>query len=112
MPRCSTTREPCPFDPGCGAEHATHELCAIDRVATDNSVTSPAHYTTGKIEVIDFIREQLGDDGFVSYCRGNVVKYVARGPHKAGAEDYAKAAFYAQMAAHVSGPYSDPRADR
>ncbi len=73
-------------------------------------VNSPPHYRAGAVEVIDFIRQQLGDDGFVSYCRGNVMKYACRGPHKAGAEDYAKAAFYAQMAASVTGPFADPRA--
>ena len=75
-------------------------------------VMFPSHYVKGPVEVLDFIRQQLGDEGFVAYCRGNVLKYACRGPHKGKADDYAKAAFYAQMAAHVSGPYSDPRADR
>lgn len=114
MPRCPTTREPCPFDPGCGTPNAKEASCAFDLdyktpLPDLNTVTSPPHYTKGKVEVIDFIREQLGDDAFVGYCRGNVVKYMARGPHKGKGEDYAKAAFYAQMAAHVTGPFNDPR---
>jgi hypothetical protein len=109
MPRCPATREPCPFDPGCGTPHAKSERCILDLGSSENAVTSPPHYTKGKVEVIDFIREQLGDDGFVAYCRGNVMKYTARGPHKGKAEDYAKAAFYGQMAAHVTGPFADPR---
>lgn len=75
-------------------------------------VTSPAHYTQGQVEVIDFIAEQLEGHGFVDYCRGNVIKYVARGPFKVlEAQDYAKAAWYAQMAAHALDPdrFRDPR---
>jgi hypothetical protein len=42
-----------------------------------------SHYNTGKIECIDAIREALGPRGFADYCRGNVIKYLWRGPHKA-----------------------------
>ena len=44
--------------------------------AKDN-VNSPSHYTTGKIEVIDFI-----EDKGLNFRLGNVVKYVARCGHK------------------------------
>ena len=73
---------------------------------------NPAHYRAGSIEVIDVIREQLGDEGFVAYCRGNVLKYATRAGRKdATAQDLAKAAWYAQMAAHIGEPvkYEDPR---
>lgn len=66
---------------------------------------NPQHYKRGGTEVITFIREQLGDDGFVAYCRGNVMKYVARAGHKVGAsasEDLEKAAQYCQWAAEVA----------
>ena len=43
---------------------------------TDN-VNSPAHYTTGKIEVIDFI-----EDKNLNFNLGNVIKYVSRCGHK------------------------------
>lgn len=46
-----------------------------------DTVKHPAHYTGGKIEVWDFIIDQN-----LTYCRGNVVKYVAR----AGKKDHAK----------------------
>ena len=65
---------------------------------------SPEHYKRGSVEVIDVIREQLGDDGFVAYCRGNVIKYAARAGHKDGAtayDDLRKAARYAQWASEV-----------
>ena len=40
-------------------------------------VTHPSHYTSGKIEVIDFITDQNLD-----FCLGNVVKYISRAGKK------------------------------
>lgn len=40
-------------------------------------INHPAHYTSGKIEVIDFIEDQK-----LGYHLGNVVKYVARAGKK------------------------------
>lgn len=57
-------------------------------------VNSPPHYGRGEIECIDAIRAALGPEGFADYCRGNVLKYVWRGPHKNGIEDYEKARWY------------------
>lgn len=55
-------------------------------------VNHPAHYRTGRIEVIDFLRDQ----GFC-YLAGNVVKYVARYRHKGKPlEDLKKARWYLQ----------------
>ena len=64
----------------------------------NNPVTHPSHYTSGKIEVIDFITDQNLD-----FCLGNVVKYVARAGKKKEIgkndfdkmiEDLEKACFY------------------
>lgn len=56
----------------------------------NDMVNHPPHYTTGKIEVIDFIRDQQFD-----YLEGNVVKYVARARHKGKElQDLKKAAWY------------------
>ena len=58
---------------------------------TDN-INYPAHYTTGKIEVIDFIT-----DKGLNYCRGNIIKYVVRAGIKDAAtevEDLKKAKWY------------------
>ena len=41
-------------------------------------VNHPPHYKTGGIETIDFIRAKLGRDGFITYCRGNALKYLSR----------------------------------
>lgn len=57
-----------------------------------NSVSHPAHYNTGNIEVIEAI-----EDWKLPYHRGNVVKYVARAGKKNPAkevEDLQKAAWY------------------
>jgi len=64
----------------------------------DDPVTHPSHYTSGKIEVIDFITDQNLD-----FCLGNVVKYVSRAGKKEEegktiaekqVEDLKKARFY------------------
>ena len=35
-------------------------------------VERPAHYNQGGIECIDYIRQVLGLEGFIAYCKGNV----------------------------------------
>lgn len=55
-------------------------------------VNHPAHYTDGKIEVIDFI-----EDKGLDFCRGNAVKYIARAGKKdpdKEVEDLQKAVWY------------------
>lgn len=58
----------------------------------DDAVNHPAHYTDGKIEVIDFILDKR-----LNFCRGNAVKYIARAGKKDPAkeiEDLEKAVWY------------------
>lgn len=58
----------------------------------NDSVNRPAHYTSGKIELTDFIIDQELD-----FCSGNVVKYVVRAGKKDPAkeiEDLKKAQWY------------------
>lgn len=65
-----------------------------------DSVNRPAHYVAGNIECIDAIREALGLDGFLAYCRGNAMKYTWRAGLKGDArEDLRKAAWYCTAAA-------------
>ena len=58
----------------------------------NDNVNHPAHYTDGKIEVIDFI-----EDKKLNYHRGNAVKYICRAgkkdPEKT-IEDLQKAEWY------------------
>ena len=57
-----------------------------------DNVNHPSHYTSGKIEVIDFIEDQK-----LPYHLGNVVKYVERAGKKdptKTVEDLKKASWY------------------
>lgn len=65
----------------------------VEQPATD-AVNHPNHYTFGKIEVIDYIRDKLTAEEFQGYCEGNVLKYVSRWRHKGGVEDLKKARVY------------------
>ena len=59
-----------------------------------DNVNKPAHYNKGSIEAIDYIRQQLGDNGFISYCMGNCHKYLHRYKYKNGIEDLQKGRWY------------------
>ena len=55
-------------------------------------VNHPAHYTDGKIEVIEYI-----EDKKLGYCLGNAIKYISRAGKKDKSkeiEDLKKAAWY------------------
>jgi len=54
-----------------------------------DSVNKPKHYNQGEIQPIDFI--EAND---MSFCQGNVIKYVTRYKYKNGLEDLKKAEFY------------------
>jgi len=61
-------------------------------VKENDPVNHPSHYTSGKIEVIDFIEDQK-----LGFCLGNTVKYVARAGKKDPGkllEDLKKAQWY------------------
>lgn len=59
---------------------------------SNDPVNHPSHYTTGKIECIDFIKDkELG------FCLGNAVKYIVRAGKKdpdKTVEDLQKAVWY------------------
>ncbi len=62
----------------------------MSRVIKHDPVNRPAHYTDGKIEVIDFI-----EDKRLGFCLGNTVKYIARAGKKGDRlEDLKKARWY------------------
>ena len=64
----------------------------VKTFVTNDPVSHPAHYTDGKIEVIDFI-----EDKGLGFHLGNAIKYIARAgkkdPSKA-VEDLEKARWY------------------
>lgn len=45
---------------------------------SNDSVNHPSHYTQGGKEVIEIIQEACSIDEFVGYCKGNILKYLAR----------------------------------
>lgn len=57
-------------------------------------VNHPSHYTTGKIEVIKIMEDQLTPEEYRGYIKGQVLKYVTRERHKNGLEDLKKAQWY------------------
>ena len=59
-----------------------------------DNVEKPAHYTFGKFECIDVLKDVLGVEGFKGFCRGNVLKYLWRYNHKNHIEDLKKAYWY------------------
>ena len=59
---------------------------------SNDNVNHPAHYTDGKIEVIDYIQ-----DKDFNFCRGNAIKYISRAGKKdkeKEIEDLQKAVWY------------------
>ncbi len=52
-------------------------------------IKKPPHYNQGGIEPIDYIVANK-----LSYCEGNVVKYISRWKFKGGVEDLKKAKQY------------------
>jgi len=67
----------------------------------EDAVNKPKHYTTGNIEVIDYIKDNLTNELYEGYCIGNVIKYVSRYRNKGGVEDLEKAAVYLKWAIEV-----------
>ena len=65
-------------------------------IETENidNVTNPSHYTNGNIETIDYLKDTLSKEQYEGFCRGNVLKYLSRYPHKNGVEDLNKAKTY------------------
>ena len=62
--------------------------------ATVDVVNHPSHYTSGKIEVIEIIEDQMTDEEYRGYVKGQVIKYITRERRKNGLEDLKKAAWY------------------
>ena len=71
-------------------KHPSQEKSQEKKV--DDPVNHPSHYTSGNIEVIDFLEDQK-----LSYHLGNAVKYICRAGKKDPAkevEDLQKAVWY------------------
>ena len=61
----------------------------------NDQVNSPAHYTAGGIETIDYMRAKASPEEFRGYLRLNALKYLSRAGLKGdAATDLKKAAWY------------------
>jgi hypothetical protein len=84
------------FCPECGWAHRKTEECDDEQMPArfdHDPVSHPQHYTTGKIEVIDFLTKHE-----VDFCTGNVVKYICRCEHKGSKrQDLEKAIQYTKF---------------
>ena len=58
-----------------------------------DNVNHPIHYM-GKVEVIDYIEDNLTPEQFEGYLVGNVMKYMSRYQKKNGLEDLKKGSWY------------------
>ena len=65
---------------------------AIDK--PQDNVNHPYHYEAYTLETIVAIAGQSTPDEFRGFCKGNVMKYLARYRNKNGLEDLEKAAWY------------------
>lgn len=54
----------------------------------------PSHYTGFDIQPWEAMESWMTKDEFIGFLRGNIIKYLARAPHKGGVEDYRKAKHY------------------
>lgn len=59
-----------------------------------DNVNHPKHYTSGKIEVIKIMEDQLTPEEYRGYIKGQVIKYITRERYKNGLEDLEKAYWY------------------
>ena len=66
----------------------------LEMVPEDDSINHPKHYTTGNIEVMDFIQDKLTPEEFEGFCKGVILQYVCRCRFKGGLEDLRKAQWY------------------
>lgn len=60
-----------------------------------DNVNSPSHYSSGSIECIEYLKDNLTKEGYQGYLEGNVKKYLHRFRYKGKAsEDIRKAMWY------------------
>jgi hypothetical protein len=68
------------------------DLGSKELIKTTDEVNHPEHYTSGKYETIDIIKDSVDD--YKSYVHGNIIKYILRYKKKGGVQDLKKAQVY------------------
>ena len=65
------------------------------REESEDPVNLPAHYRTGNIECMDYIKDMMSPEAYCGYLLGNVTKYLHRYRFKGKPqEDLKKAMWY------------------
>ena len=59
-----------------------------------DTVNHPSHYSSGKYECIEVMKEVFGVEKVKAFCELNAFKYMWRSNKKNGTEDLKKARFY------------------
>lgn len=60
------------------SKKATKPITNVIAPTKHDRVNSPAHYTAGGIETIDFIKAKLTKEQYEGYLLGNIIKYSSR----------------------------------
>jgi len=80
----------------------TIDLSDVTLSLEEDMVNHPPHYNQSGIECIEAIYHALGEDGYMSYCQGNAMKYLWRYQYKgAPVEDLKKARWYIRQILEV-----------
>lgn len=82
-----------PFD---DLDDTPREIKVEKTAGGEDLVNHPPHYNKGGVECIDYIKQQLGHEGFKYYLEGNVIKYLHRWRYKSddGKQDLEKCKWY------------------
>ena len=66
-----------------------------DEVVEGDSVESPSHYNSGKVECIEYLKDNMPFEIYLGYLEGNTKKYLHRWRYKKKPlEDLKKAQWY------------------
>lgn len=76
------------------AKGVTSQSASKQTDSGNDNVNKPKHYTQGKIDCIDAMREAFGVEAVKTFCKLNAFKYLWRSEHKNGVEDIDKARWY------------------
>jgi hypothetical protein len=64
-------------------------------IVSEDMVEKPAHYNTGGIECIEYLKDNMSWEGYTGYLEGNCKKYMHRWRYKTKPlEDLKKARWY------------------
>ena len=71
------------------------DFAEIEKMAIEDLVNKPPHYGDGKIECIDYMKDNMDTMMFMGYLEGNCKKYLHRYRYKGKpVEDLKKARWY------------------